>query len=201
MIRKFCITLVAMLLLAVFTMSVSATEIPDWDTVDWETYEWEGTDGTEERASLENWLSEEASMEELFEVTRNCRSASFYALDEILNQRFIATPEKFLIALAKEDASWQKQILQNLFTEAVKLDHQATIRAIEDMHLSKEKNPEAVTLLMQLIEIGEKKLAEQGMAVTITIPKTGDPVMLAVTALLLSGTGFALLFKKKVIEK
>ncbi len=198
MVRKLYVLCVSLLLLAALGMSVCAAEIPDWDTVNWETYNWKNFhQNPEEVKSMEKWLAEKAAFSKLFDVARTCTSASFYELDTILNARFIAAPEEFLIALVDVDKETQGRILSTLFTQVVPLDHNATIKAIEGIRLSQAENPEAVELLQELIATGEKKLEEQGLNVSIAIPKTGDPVTGAVAALLLSGSGLILLRREK----
>ncbi len=181
----------------------TAAEIPDWDTVDWEQYDWGAhPDGTSERTALIQWLYNEASLEELFSVTRYCTSASFYELDVILNSRFIAEPERFLIVfdqyLGNLDAEKERVrscVLYALFSEVVLLDHGATVNAIEGCRLSRTEHPGAVELLEELIRFGEERLN-----ITIDNPKTGDMLVAVIGLSLASCLGTVFLVCRKVGE-
>ncbi len=198
--RLIYLMLIVTYLICFLGSTVSAAEFPDWDTVDWKQYDWGAhPEGTPERADMIQWLYNEASLKDLFSVTRYCASSAFYELDEILNTRFIAEPEGFLIALDQylENVDAEKErlhskVLRALFSEMVLLDHNATVRAIEGCRLSSVYHPGAVALLNDLIRLGEEELG-----LNINNPKTGDPVAPVIGLFLASGLGAVCLAGKR----
>ncbi len=197
--RTLCGLLLLLFLLAVpIAVSAEGTEI-DWNKVDWETFDWNQLS----EHSPWKWLTTDASFHDVFTFLTSYKAAQVEWYSESIQHgiylRFGAEPEKFLIALAKEKAEVQAFVVDDLaIYMAVFETPNETVPILEGIRLSKEQNPKAVELMLTLIDKVQNKLIENKYNVTITIPKTGDPVMLAVTALLLSGTGFALLRKKKV---
>ncbi len=161
----------------------------DWDDVKLDTY----FRDYRYYYIYQQWLEYKATLPYLFEWSRHTDGAFSTDFQWIAYKRFIAQPEKFLIALGKEDENTQKHIIFGIAFDAEVRDKDTTLKAVEGIRLSKEQNPKAVELMLALIAE-----LEEHLQVSITIPKTGDPVMMAVAALLLSTAGLVLLKTKKI---
>ncbi len=197
--KVLCLALVLVFLLAV-SISVSAEDAQtDWATYDWNSVDWDTFDrsqiqlGSEALQSLEKWLAEEASFSKFFEYGRHTDGWEATKFSICSYERFFADPEDFLIALAQvEEGYFKEWILIALFHELPPSKNDKVISTFEGIQLSEEENPEAVALMLELIEIWEEKLN-----ISIEIPKTGDPLLLIVALALFSGSGLGVLLKKK----
>ncbi len=179
---------------AIIPFCAYATEsnIPNWDTVDWKTFDWKQVNSNESENSLYIWLRDEASLSKLFQANSNCTHAAMgESFWDLIYNRFVENPAKFLKTLAKEDAQAQQQAIACVAIASEYQDKQTTISTVEGIRLSKEQNPEAVALMLELIE----KIEEMS-GIVIEPPKTGDSVLSAVAALVLSGFGLVLLSRK-----
>ncbi len=202
--KVLCLALVLVFLLAV-SISVSAEEAEtDWATFDWNSVDWATFDmsqiglGTEARPYHVKWLEEEAPFSNFFEFGRYADGPLGESFVYTASKRFIANPEGFLIALAKEDEAMQDRMIKyDLFGELALYDPNAMVAAIEGIQLNQETHPEAVELMLELIKVGEEKLN-----ISIEIPKTGDPVLITVALALFSGVGLAVLLgnRKKALD-
>ncbi len=192
--RMICCAMVLLFAL-VIPMTVSAEEIPNWSTVEWGEFNWGLIEKNEIWKDLTEWLKNEASIEEVFEVDRYCAHAAYVdAIGGILYDRFAEAPEEFLIVLAEQDADYQNSMIRVLSEEMSFSENEgASVAILEGIRLSRYDDPEAVELMMALIAKAETKLG-----VSITVPKTGDPILLAVAGLLLSAGGVLALRKKKI---
>ncbi len=191
-----CVMLLVIALVSIVPMTAAAAEIPDWDTVDWESFHWGSLDKSEIWSSLKEWLKNEASLEKLFDAWQNfAHEAYATTANGIACQRFYLEPEAFLIALAKEDTEFQDRTLRGLSEEMSFPENRGEcVGVLEGIRLSAEQDPDAVALMLKLIDQAEERLG-----VTITVPKTGDPVAAVLAALLFSGGGVLLLRKKRIV--
>ncbi len=201
--KKLCTILLALLLLTSLAVSVSAQgTVIDWDKVDWESFDWKLLHNGNSENSLYAWIRDDASFHDLNTFWWHYHVAQQEWGSEGFNhgiyQRFATEPEAFLIALAKENSEIQAFMVDNLGRYiGVFVDPKEAVPILEGIRLSKEQNPKAVELMVALIERVEDRFAQDGRDITITVPKTGDKVFPALSALLLSGIGFVLLKKKK----
>ena len=176
----------------------SATEedaIIDWNTVDWDTFNLleycESDNGDTDWIRLDSWSSwmkNEATLEQLMEVVK-AKMGSYQSplYSDALVYRFIKEPLAMLTAIAHADEAYQDRFIKYLtpFYE----DEVDLIKTLAEVKLPAEATAER-EILNQIIDRAKQRNG-------VDIPRTGDPIAMALAALLLSGTGLALTIRKK----
>ena len=188
--RILCGLLVLVLCIGVFFVTASATEeqnaVVDLDTVDWDTIDWDLMLMLE---PLREWYRTQEDLNKLFSVYDK-RPDWDYSWVSAVTERLLADPAAFMRALAKESPEDQETIVKalvgNTSTE-FNPRHAELPWAIYSTKLS-ENDPAEVRQVLTLFE--------NAVETYWGIPKTGDPVVIAVVLMAVSGLGGCLLVKK-----
>jgi len=184
------LSLLCATLLFVPASATAEDEIIDWDTVDWENINFDRLNDDELR-SLQDWLKNEASAEDLVCATKgNWDGAYATTYRTALGNQFTAEPRLMLAAMSKADADSQELIARFLVdNDAYLLNDIDIVRFLAELQLPADAKAERA-MLNKIIDYTEQYYG-------VDIPRTGDLITMALVALLLSGTGLVLTIRKK----
>jgi len=169
------------------------SKIVDWNTVDWETFNLSAYCDVRDIGWIrfENWcawLENEATLEQVVEAVKT-RMGSYMksSYEGVLQKRFAQEPLATLTAMSQADEAYHDRFIQYLtpyYEDEVDL-----IKALAEVKLPADATAER--------EILNKIIDRAKQLNGVDIPRTGDPIALALAALLLSSTGLATLAIRK----
>ena len=166
----------------------------DWDTVDWDTYDWSRLTENDfaEWNSLENWLRNEASLEDLLYLDGHCSHAAFSeSISTIVIERFLAQPEEMLRAIAAHEG-WEHFHVTSIAFGANKEQRTELIALLESMVLDPAEDPSVGAVLSDLVAT-----VEEMYHVQISNPGTGDSIGIFAGLMAASGLAAAALVRRR----
>jgi hypothetical protein len=179
----FCITPCAS---AAETGQESSTQEIDFDNVDWSTIDW----NTVSPGSLSAWIESQENLNKLFSLYGKLPEFD-YSWSITLANRLLDDPAAFMRALALEEPELQTIIAKSLSSsvyQEIAPGFSEFPKAIYSTKLAEDDTAETRQVLV---------LFENAVMEYWGIPKTGDPVGVAVALLALSGLAGAVMITKR----
>ena len=164
----------------------TATQEIDFDNVDWSTIDW----NTVSPGSLSAWIESQENLNKLFSLYGKLPEFA-YSWSITLANRLLNDPAAFMRALALESPELQATIANRLSSAIyyeIAPGFSEFPKAIYSTNLTKEDTAQTRQVLV---------LFENAVMEYWGIPKTGDPVGLAMVLLAVSGLAGAVMIKKR----
>lgn len=170
------------------------SKIVDWNTVDWETFNLSAYCDVRDIGwtRFDNWcvwLENEATVEQVVEAVK-VRPDGYIATGYsfALVRRFMQEPLAMLAAIARGDEVYQENLVQFLAPYDM-YDEAELFNFLSELQLPANATAER-EILNKIVDYAKEHYG-------VDIPRTGDPIAMALATLLLSGTGLALTIRKK----
>lgn len=171
-----------------------ADEEPTEPTVDYSDYDWEnfsiiGLDDSTWSAMCD-WFRNDGDLHTIFFVAQRTDGYATTDISCIMSQRFMADPETFLYALAKEDDNIWKNCVDFLLFETYNWDTMADV--LESVELSGPDAEKGYEILAYMIDCAKQEYGKE-----VHNPHTGDSVGVFVALLVVSGLSGAVLLTQR----